>query len=451
MSILNTRFYLVLSLLLAAGAQAQDYHPHHLLIKMKNGQRLNSSPYIKESQELIKDLYLVKTDHLEILENTAKTWQVEYVEKDYYHQKEALPDIEFTDNYVLDHSPSYRSFTGSFNDEYINRLWAFDSKWGMSVTEAYDQLPPWYPAEVIVAVVDTGVDYNHPDLVNVMWKNLREIPGDGIDNDGNGYVDDVYGINTVSRHRLSRRASTDPMGSHWHGTHVAGTIAADQNNGIGIAGVANNVKIMAIRAVPDNSNETDSDIIESFIYAAKHGAKIINCSFGKSEARSFAVRDTINAIGKDFGVLVIAASGNNSMGPFRWYDIDERPQYPASFDSENLLTVASTTKRGDLSSFSNIGKISVDLAAPGSDIFSTVKGNRYQTSDGTSMATPNVSGVAAMVLGYFPELTPVEIKNILMSSVKRQKSFEGMMRSPGVVNLKGALKAAEEYREKRWR
>jgi subtilisin family serine protease len=139
------------------------------------------------------------------------------------------------------------------------------------------------------------------------------------------------------------------------------------------------------------------------------------------------------------------------MGPFRWYNIDEKPFYPASFDSENILTITSTTKRGDLSTFSNIGKLSVDVAAPGSDIFSTVKGNRYSTSDGTSMATPNASGVAAMVLGYFPELTPVELKNILMKSAKPNKNLQGMMRSAGVINLNSALKEAQEYREKRWR
>lgn len=448
---LNHRFYLAFLLTLGSVAQAHEYDPHHLFIKMKNGKRLENSPLILSGQELIPGLYLVKTDQLEKLEIAAKTWDVEYVERDQIHPPQTLPEIKFSsENDILKNTPTYRSSGASLNDEYWDRLWGFDSKWGMSVSEAYEQLPPWLPGEVIVAVIDTGVDYTHEDLKNVMWKNSKEIPGDGIDNDGNGYIDDVHGINTVVRSRLKRRASGDPMGSHWHGTHVAGTIAAEQNNGIGIAGVASNVKIMAIRSVPDNSNESDSDIIESLLYAARNGAKIINCSFGKT-AQAYSVRDTINSIGRDYGALVVTASGNNSMGPFRWYNIDEKPFYPASFDSENILTITSTTKRGDLSTFSNIGKISVDVAAPGSDIFSTVKGNRYSTSDGTSMATPNATGVAAMVLGYFPELTPLELKNILMKSAKPNKNLQGMMRSAGVINLNSALKEAQEYREKRWR
>ncbi|MFA5583367.1 MAG: S8 family peptidase, partial [Bacteriovoracaceae bacterium] len=310
--------------------------------------------------------------------------------------------------------------------------------WGMSVTKVYENLPPWMPEEVIVAVIDTGVDYRHEDLKNVMWTNPGEIPGDGIDNDGNGYVDDIYGINTVTRTRFTRKATTDPMAGHWHGTHVAGTIAAEINNGLGIAGIAHNVKIMAIRSVPDSGHESDSSIIESLLYAAKNGAKIINCSFGKPKTQSFAVRDVINSI----EALVVAAAGNNSIGPIRWHDIDSKPQYPASFDSPNLLTVTSTTERGELSSFSNIGKISVDIAAPGSNIFSTVNNNKYSSSSGTSMAAPNATGVAAMVLGYFPELSPQELKDLLMKSSKHSKSLEGKIRTPGIINLSNALESA---------
>ena len=449
---LNHCFYLALFIIWGSVAQAQEYDPHHLFIKMKNGKRLQDSPLILSQQELIPHLYLVKTNQLEKLELAASSWDIEYLQRDQIHQRQTLPEAKILpDQHLIKDIPSYRLLRGAFNDEYLDRLWGFNGKWGMSVTEAYGQLPPWLPAEVIVAVVDTGVDYTHQDLKNIMWRNPREIPGDGIDNDGNGYIDDVYGINTVVRSRLKRRATGDPMGSHWHGTHVAGTIAAEQNNGIGIAGVAHNVKIMAIRSVPDNSNELDSDIIESFLYAAANGAKIINCSFGKPNQNGYAVRDVINSLGRDHGVLIVTASGNNSMGPFRWYNIDEKPFYPAAFDSENILTITSTNKHGDLSSFSNVGKISVDVAAPGSDIFSTVKGDRYSTSDGTSMATPNAAGVAAMVRGYFPELTPVELKNILMKSAKPNKELEGMMRSAGVINLKSALKAAEDYRQRRWR
>ncbi|HLT22056.1 MAG TPA: S8 family peptidase [Bacteriovoracaceae bacterium] len=419
-------FYTVLFSFFALSAQGADHDPHHLFIKMKLGHPLKASTHIINSQKIIPQLFLVTTNNLSELEAEVSQWEIEYTQRDNLHSVDSLPAL------------SKSLTTNSFADEYIQRLWAFDEQWGMSVTKAYENLPPWMPEEVIVAVIDTGVDYRHEDLKNVMWTNPGEVPGDGIDNDGNGYIDDVFGINTVTRTRFRRKTTTDPMASHWHGTHVAGTIAAQINNGIGIAGVAHNVRIMSIRSVPDSGHESDSSIIESLLYAAKNGAKIINCSFGKPKTESFAVRDVINSI----GVLVVAAAGNNSIGPIRWHDIDSKPQYPASFDSPNLLTVTSTTNKGELSSFSNIGKISVDIAAPGSNIFSTVNNNKYSSSSGTSMAAPNATGVAAMVLGYFPELSPQELKDVLMKSSKHSKSLEGKIRTPGIINLLEALNSA---------
>jgi subtilisin family serine protease len=237
------------------------------------------------------------------------------------------------------------------------------------------------------------------------------------------------------------------MASHWHGTHVAGTIAATQNNGIGIAGVANNVKIMAIRTVPDDSDELDSDIVEGFRYAANMGAKVINCSFGKSRNENgMAVRDAIDEIGKRYNTLVVASAGNDSNNPFGgcagWCNNDVRLKYPASFDSENLLVVASTTSNGSMSSFSNTGVRTVDVAAPGSNIYSTINGNKYGMASGTSMAAPNTSGVAAMILSYYPDLSATELKEVLMQSVTKVPAFNGMIATGGRVNLKAALSKA---------
>jgi len=438
-------FYGLIFFLISFAIKAQGYHPHHLFIKMKKDIPLGKSLHIEEVTPLIPDLYLVKTNNLSELEEEVIGWEIEYIQRDQIHDHGPLPELISDKNIKNQKELS----SVSFNDEFIHRLWAFDGPWGMNVSRAYSNLPPRKAQEVIVAVVDTGVDYNHEDLKNIMWRNPGEIPGDGIDNDGNGYVDDVYGINTVVRTRFSRKATTDPMGSHWHGTHVAGTIAAQVNNGIGIAGIAHNARIMAIRSVPDSSHETDSNIIESFLYAAKNGARVINCSFGKPKTEGLAVRDVINSIGKQYGVLVVAASGNNSMGPLRWHDIDSNPQYPASFDSPNLITVAATNNKGNLASFSNIGKRSVHLTAPGNNIFSTVKNNKYSSSSGTSMATPYVSGAAAMLLGYFPEFTPEEIKEILMGSVRKSQQLEGKIKSPGILDLAAALEAATNGREAR--
>lgn len=439
-------FYLIIFTMLSMGARAQEFHPRHLFVKMKNEASLPSSTYVKTAKMFIPGLYLLETDELKKLEKEVLGWNIEYVQRDYLRSLGPLPEVQRVSETSQVFS-SKRVSALPFNDEFINRLWSLDGRWSMNVSLAYTQLPSWQPEEIIVAVLDTGVDYLHEDLRNSMWINTKEIPGDGIDNDGNGYVDDVYGINTISRSRFTRRASGDPMGSHWHGTHVAGTIAAEVNNGLGISGIAHNAKIMAIRTIPDASNEADSNVIESLLYAARHGAKVINCSFGKNHSEGPALRDVIDSIGKNHGVLVVAASGNNSAGPMRWHNIDLRPQYPASLNSSNLLTIAATNNKGEPATFSNIGPKSVDLAAPGTNIFSTVKNNKYTSSSGTSMAAPHASGAAALILGYYPHLTPKEVIDILTKTAKHSTHLEGKIKTPGIIDLAGALRAAREYRK----
>jgi thermitase len=427
-----------------AEAAGPRFHPNHLFIKMKKGQTLVKSPLIKSSKKIFGQLFLIKTAHPEALAQSLESnGSVEYSQKDFYSEKSAMPKLEVLDATTL----MIKRFTEfnytSFNDPDASKLWAFNSTAGMNVSEAYDLLPNHAPKEIIVAVVDTGVDHNHEDLKDIMWTNENEIPENGVDDDNNGYIDDIHGINTLVRDAQGR-ATMNTMASHWHGTHVSGTIAATQNNGLGIAGVANNVKIMAIRTVPDDADELDSNIVEAYKYAAENGAKVINCSFGKSvNEGGMVVRDVINEIGKKHNTLVIASAGNDSMGPFNWHDNDVRPKYPASFDSENLLVIASTTSSGSLSTFSNVGKVSVDVASPGSNIYSTINGNKYGMASGTSMAAPNTSGVAAMVLGFYPELTAVELKNVLMKSTTKVAAFGDKVASGGRVNMKAALAKAK--------
>jgi subtilisin family serine protease len=429
-------------------ASANRYHPNHLFVKMKKGEFLVKSPLIKSSKKLFNDLYLVKTSNVDQLAlEISHSQLIKYVERDYFAGKRLLPKHEMMNESTLflEKLKTY-DFSNSFNDPEVKRLWAFNSVHGLGVQTTYDNLPQYTPQEIIVAVVDTGVDHNHEDLKDIMWRNHQEIQNNQIDDDNNGYIDDIHGINTLVRDAQGR-ATVNTMGSHWHGTHVSGTIAATQNNGIGIAGVANNVKIMAIRTVPDNADELDSNIVEGFLYAAKMGAKVINCSFGKSvNEGGMVVRDTINEISKN-GVLVIASAGNDSMGPFSWHDNDIDKKYPASFDSKNLLVIASTTSTGSLSGFSNIGPKSVDVASPGSNIYSTVIGNNYAMASGTSMAAPNASGVAAMVMGYFPKLKNLAIKNVLMKSVTKIPDFEGKIVSGGRLNLNTALNVAAKSQE----
>lgn len=431
----------------SALAQGPKHHPHNLFIKMKSGAELVHSPLIKSSKKLFGGLYLVKTHDLNTLAKELKgVNSIEYVQKDYFAGKRQMPKHEILDEAgLLVKKLKNFDFSRTFNDPYADKLWAFNNKNGLDVIGAYENLPAHAPRQVIVAVVDTGVDHNHEDLRDIMWRNQREIPNNGKDDDNNGYIDDIHGINTLVRDSRGR-ATTNTMASHWHGTHVAGTIAATQNNGIGIAGVAHNVKIMAIRTVPDDADELDSDIVEGFIYAANMGAKIINCSFGKSNNEGgMVVRDTINALARH-GVLVVASAGNDSIGPSDWHNNDVDFKFPASFDSANLMTIASTTSYGPLSSFSNIGRFSVDVASPGSNIYSTINGNKYSMASGTSMAAPNASGVAAVVLGYFPHLHGAKLKKLLMDTVTPVPDFRDKMASGGRLNLRSALELARTRR-----
>jgi thermitase len=440
---LTSGILLGLAAMMSAAQAENRFHPNHLFVKMKPGQTLVESSLIKSSKKITDQIFLVKTNNVNALASEVKGLDsVEYIQKDYYSGKSAMPKHEVLEpiDYEIKKMMNFDFF--SFNDPQMSKLWAFSDKGGMDVAGAYNNLPNHAPAITIVAVVDTGVDHNHEDLKDIMWTNPGEIAGDGIDNDGNGYIDDIHGINVLVR-TSSGQATVNTMGSHWHGTHVAGTIAATQNNHIGIAGVASHVRIMAIRTVPDNSDELDSNIVEAYQYAARNGARILNCSFGKDKNEGgMVVRDVINEIGKKHGVLVVASAGNDSSGPFSWHNNDTSPKYPAAFDSENLLVIASTTSSGSLSSFSNIGKMTVDLAAPGSNIFSTIIGNKYGMASGTSMASPNTVGVAAMVLSYYPQLSGVQLKKVLMDSVTKVPDFASKMASGGRVNLKNALQLA---------
>ncbi|MBU6154758.1 MAG: S8 family serine peptidase [Bdellovibrionales bacterium] len=425
------------------GKKRQRVDRHQLFVKLRSGEGLPESDRIKGVKPLHGRWILVRTSNAKALARELKGSQaIEHLEFNTFHGKEMLPKLEPTPpllESVASNSP--------FNDPQVSRIWSFldDSGFGVSVNKTYSAFGSQAREDVIVAVVDTGVDYRHEDLESVMWVNPGEIPGNRKDDDGNGYVDDVHGINTLVRDS-NGVASGNPAASHAHGTHVAGTIGAAQNNRIGIAGIASRARIMAIRTVPDDADETDVDIVESFLYAAKHGARLINCSFGKkTNEGGMVVAETIDHIASTYGTLVVAAAGNDST-PFSRWDIDQDPKYPASFASDGLLVVAATNSTGGLASFSNVGRRSVDLAAPGVNIFSTIPKNAYGGMSGTSMATPTVVGVLAEILGRYPSLTPFELKKIAIESVTPVSSFKGMMVSGGRANLYNALQAAGRYR-----
>jgi subtilisin family serine protease len=429
-------------------ASAQTSKPgrldrHRLFVKLKEGQSLPDSELIRSSKPLFGQVLLVETTDAAALSRELSSNQaVEYVERNTFHGKSELPKAEAG-------GLVFESMGGDqyFNDPQVSRIWSFadDAGYGISVNRAYSAIQAQAREDVIVAVVDTGVDYNHEDLRDVMWRNPREIPGNRIDDDRNGYVDDVYGINTLVRDAQGN-ATGNPMASHAHGTHVSGTIAAAQNNHIGIAGIASRAKIMAIRTVPDDADETDANVVESYLYAARNGARLINCSFGKSfNEGGRVVKEAIDHVATKYGALVVAAAGNDS-SMFQKWDIDVKPKYPASYDSDGLLVVAATSQSGGLASFSNVGKKSVDVAAPGVSIFSTMPRNQYGGMSGTSMATPTTVGMLAEVLSRYPSLTPFELKKVAIVSVTPVASFKDHMVSGGRVSLYQALKMAATLR-----
>ncbi|HMJ66663.1 MAG TPA: S8 family peptidase, partial [Candidatus Binatia bacterium] len=281
---------------------------------------------------------------------------------------------------------------------------------------------------VIVAVIDTGVRYTHEDLAANMWRNPIEVPGNRVDEDNNGYFSDVYGINAMN-------GLGNPMDDHGHGTHVAGIIGAVGDNSIGCVGVALRVQIMALKFLGTNMYGTISDAIECIDYARLKGARVINASWGDyNDFASQALRDAI-AAARDAGIIFVAAAGNETGNN------DTRPFYPASYDVDNIISVAATTRADDLAGFSCFGARTVHLAAPGVEVYSTwgASDAAYRNYSGTSMAAPHVAGACALVWARFPSLTYREVIQRVLGSVDPLPSLAGKTVTGGRLNLYKAL------------
>lgn len=306
----------------------------------------------------------------------------------------------------------------------------FASQWPLSdgtgrigATEAWSH---GAGSSVVVAVLDTGIDYNHPDLAANIWTNNREIAGNGIDDDGNGYRDDVRGWNFVAN-------NNNPMDDNGHGTHVAGTIGAVGNNGIGVAGVAWNVKLMPLKFLDSKGSGYVSDAVRAIDYARLNGAKIINASFGGGGFSS-AMQTALQRFQQAGGVFV-AAAGNEGANNAT------TASYPANYALSNVISVAASTPSNSLASFSNYGS-NVDIAAPGQNILSTLPGGRYGTLSGTSMAAPHVAGALAFMWGQAPSLSPTTLINLVMSNtdaVMVDKTIHGKL---NLGKASAALRAA---------
>lgn len=293
---------------------------------------------------------------------------------------------------------------------------------------------------VIVALIDTGVDFTHPELSGAIWVNEGDIAGDGIDNDGNGYVDDTYGWNFYDN---SPQVFTGP--DEHHGTHSAGTIAAARN-GVGTVGICDPsyVKVMVIKTLGTATGiGTAGNVTKAIRYAQANGADICNLSFGTTK-----YSEELYQAMKNSGMLFVVAAGNGDASGLG-YDIDTRPVYPASFDLENIISVANLQFDGRLDAASNYGMASVDLAAPGNYILSTAPGGGYDYMSGTSMAAPMVSGAAALLTSFAPELTPEEIRACILNSARPLTALQGKMATGGMLDVGAAMELADRLRNEK--
>jgi subtilisin family serine protease len=345
------------------------------------------------------------------LANYRADADVEYAEPDYILSASATPnDPRYADGTLWGLHNTGRS--GGVNDADIDGPEAWDLR----------STAP----NVIVAVVDSGVRFTHEDLAPNMWRNPGEIAGNGVDDDRNGYVDDVHGISALD-------ATGYPMDGNGHGTHVAGTIAASGNNGVGVVGVAWRAQIMALKFLDGNGDGYTSDAVISIDYARNKGASIVNASFAGPGA-SITLRDAILRA-RSAGMIIVAAAGNESVNN------DALPSYPANYAIDNVVSVAATTRSDALANFSNYGAQTVHLAAPGSSIYSTyyTSDNAYVVMSGTSMAAPHVAGAMALMRAHGPGESYRQSIERVLNGVDRLASLNGFCTTGGRLNVHRAL------------
>jgi thermitase len=412
----------------ATDGEGREFVAGEMIVKLADGadesdlERVNERNDAETEETLPGDLALVDLPRDLTVEEAVETYEdspsIEYAEPDYLLRPAATPnDPDFSSLYGLNNTGQ----TGGTPDADIDAPEAWDVTTG--------------DPNLVVAVIDSGVDVNHPDLRENIWTNPGEIPDNGIDDDRNGYVDDVNGWDFFN----NDNSVYDPVDVDDHGTHVAGTIAAKGDNALGVVGVNWQAKIMPLKFIGPNTGRT-TDAVKALDYALNKGVKISNNSWGGSN-HSQSLRDAI-ARADAAGHLFVAAAGNGGLDRIG-DDTDAAPFYPASYDLPNIVSVAATNSRDELSSFSNFGATSVDLAAPGVSIRSTMPGGGYGTMSGTSMASPHVAGVAALLGSVRPGLSSSELKSSVLVSVDAKPNLAGKLASGGRLNAAGALASVD--------
>jgi subtilisin family serine protease len=288
-------------------------------------------------------------------------------------------------------------------------------------------------APIVVAVLDSGIDYTHPDLKGNIWTNTKEVLN-GIDDDQNGYIDDIYGWNFADNNASPLGTSSAP-----HGTHVAGIIAATGENNTGIYGIAPAVKLMSLKFINDTGSGSTSNAIRGINYAIQQKVFAINNSWG-STSSSVALQQAI-ARAEAAGILFVVAAGNGDASG-NGVDISTQPWYPAAYTNSNVMAVAASNAKDQLTPYSNYSASTVKVAAPGDQILSTFPNNSYAILSGTSMATPMATGISALVKSINRNLTAQEVVSIVMGSVDRISDMSGKIESGGRVNAFKAVSAS---------
>ena len=404
------------------------HHPERLLVRFKpdaNAAARQAAHMTAGARQTLKEyhtvsgLYLVEVpaDTLETaLEAYRDDPDVQYAQPDQVIQALATP-----------------------NDPFFGQLWGLNNT-GQTVNDSpadpgtagadIQALPAWNlwtgDPDLRIAVLDTGVDYNHPDLAANVWTNPGEIPGNNLDDDGNGWIDDVHGYDMCNE-------DSDPLDDQSHGTHIAGTIAALGDNDLGIVGVNWQGKIVALKILNSYGSGFESDALEAIEYLIDNDIRLSNNSWGAASSFNPALYDALAEL-QAIGHIFVAAAGN-----LFGRNIDEFPVYPASYDSPNIITVASVDNDGLLSALSDIGLISVDLGAPGVNVYSTVPGGGYAYQTGSSMATPHVTGAVALIMGRLPHLSWEQVRDRILQTTRPVASLEGRSATGGMLDAAAAI------------
>ena len=319
------------------------------------------------------------------------------------------------------------------NDPMFKDQWALDNNGQGGGKEKADlsALKAWAKtqgsSDVVVAVLDSGVDYTHPDLVANMWLRPDNVPQ--YKDDELGTFNDLHGFNATDN-------QSDPMDDNGHGTHCSGIIGAEGDNDEGIAGINWKVQIMPLKFMGRGGFGTTKDAIEAINYAIDRKQKgvnvrVINASWGSTQY-SKALEDAIRAAG-EAGILFVAAAGNNGT------DNDRYKHYPSNYELPNVISVAALDRNDQLASFSNFGVKTVHIAAPGKDILSTWLNDSYREASGTSMATPYIAGTAALILASEPKLSVEKLRERILQSADKIDSLNGKIENGGRINAAKAV------------